>query len=1050
MRAAALIIFAVLCSGRPAAQTDTSPDHAQEAVLIEQTRTLYRFEKDGTGRRESHTRLKIQSEAGVQQFGQLLFGYNSANERLDIAFVRVKKPDGSVVTTAPDGVQDLSSPVQRIAPVYTDFRQKHVTVQGLRPGDTLEFSVVTIVHTALAPGQFWAEYEFQRQLIVLDEQLQIDVPADQPITLKTRTGFDPSIREENGRRTYTWTHANLKRQDDTGESTPKGKQEPQVAAIRLTTFQSWEQIGRWYAALEAPQRVPNAEIRKKAAELTARGTSELEKIEALYEFVATNFRYVSLSLGMGRYQPRAATDVLREQYGDCKDKHTLLASLMDAAGLKASAVLISSSAKLDPTFPSPSQFDHVITRAIASGEEVWVDTTSEVAPFRLLLPTLRKKQALVVDSEGTPRLHETPANPPMKSVVKQDVEGSIAESGKLEAHVRMTLRGDVELLMRTLFRAAPAAQWKEFLEAMVAAQELPGEVANWKVADPAALKTPFTIEFDVSLARYVDWTSNKVAVVLPLSAAATIDSPDESTDQDSTVELGAAPAEVSYKLRLQLPAGATARPPLPVTVARDYAEYRATYAMTGSVLTAERVATIRQSELPAARREDYAAFIRVISADARQSFTVQAAANASPSAVEDLKASELNRRGYEALQAGNYSQAIAWLKRVVELEPKEKTAWVNLGRAYMGLRQHDAAIEAFKKQIEINAYDAYAYTNLGRAYVAQRKYGEAEAAFKKQLDVNPLDQYAPANLAALYVERRQYEAAIPYLDKAIALAPDDSWLQVQLGKAHLNLKHDAEAMAAFDRAVELSPTPTIWNNVAYELALAGVHLKRAQQYAESAVASATAASRNLDLARADDKAMDVVRSLAAYWDTLGWVYFAQGNAARAERFVEASWRLGQHADVGDHLAQIYERLGRRDDAIRTYALALLAPNPSDDTRERLAKLTGGQPPLGALLDAHREQLAGARTVSLHGKGTPGKSAEVLVLFSSPSSIDGVRFIGSDDTLRNLEPAIRETSYARMFPDDAPARLLRRGTVACATDGRCTLTFTRADDAEPVK
>ena len=89
--------------------------------------------------------------------------------------------------------------------------------------------------------------------------------------------------------------------------------------------------------------------------------SDLEKTEALYDFVAKNFRYVSLSLGVGRYQPHAASDVLHDQYGDCKDKHTLLASLLEAEGLHASSVLINSSRKLDPDVPSPSQFDHVIT-----------------------------------------------------------------------------------------------------------------------------------------------------------------------------------------------------------------------------------------------------------------------------------------------------------------------------------------------------------------------------------------------------------------------------------------------------------------------------------------------------------------------------------------------------------------------------------------------------------------------------------------------------------------------------------------------------------------
>ena len=70
---------------------------------------------------------------------------------------------------------------------------------------------------------------------------------------------------------------------------------------------------------------------------------------------------MSLSLGVGRYQPHASSEVLHNQYGDCKDKHTLLASLLEAEGLHASSVLINATRKLDPDVPSPSQFDHVIT-----------------------------------------------------------------------------------------------------------------------------------------------------------------------------------------------------------------------------------------------------------------------------------------------------------------------------------------------------------------------------------------------------------------------------------------------------------------------------------------------------------------------------------------------------------------------------------------------------------------------------------------------------------------------------------------------------------------
>ncbi len=168
-------------------------DYSPEAFVVEQYRSRYRFENDGTGRKETVARIRVQSEAGVQQWGQIQVGYNSANERVEIAYVRVVKADGSVVKAGNDAVQDLTAPVEREAPVYTDYRQKHITVPGLRPGEVLEYDMVTVIHTPLAAGQFWAEYEFDKNNIMLDEELDVDVPADRPLKLKNKEGKDPKI-----------------------------------------------------------------------------------------------------------------------------------------------------------------------------------------------------------------------------------------------------------------------------------------------------------------------------------------------------------------------------------------------------------------------------------------------------------------------------------------------------------------------------------------------------------------------------------------------------------------------------------------------------------------------------------------------------------------------------------------------------------------------------------------------------------------------------------------------------------------------------------------
>ena len=417
----------------------------RKPIVIEKLRTSYRFENDGTGRRELYARVKIQSQSGVEQWGQIVVGYNSANERVEIPFVRVLNPDGSTVTAAPDAVQDLSIPLEKEAPVYTDYRQKHVTVPGIRPGVELEYDFVTVTHTPLASGQFWMEHDFAKNGTVLDEQLVLDVPKERKITLKTKPGNDPKITEANNRRVYAWTSSHVDKTDEEKkkekEKKKKTPKEPEYPAVQMTTFASWEQLGRWYASLEKDRRQPTAEIRTKAAALTHGKTSDLDKIQALYDYVATNFRYISLSFGVGRFQPHAAVDVMHNDYGDCKDKHTLLSSLLAAEGYSANSVLINSGRKIDPDVPSPSQFDHVFTMLPLGKEEVWMDTTTEVAPFRLLNSVLRKKQALIIPQNGTPHLEETPADPPMVNRQVSEITGKVSELGKLEAHVHYEFRG---------------------------------------------------------------------------------------------------------------------------------------------------------------------------------------------------------------------------------------------------------------------------------------------------------------------------------------------------------------------------------------------------------------------------------------------------------------------------------------------------------------------------------------------------------------------------------------------------------------------------------
>jgi len=1043
----------------PAAKSTESKDFLDEAFVIEQVQTKFRFENDGTGRKETIARVRVQSESGVETWGQVVIGYNSANERVEIPYVRVRKKDGTVVTAPADSVQDLSAPVEREAPVYTDYRQKHITVPGLRPGEVLEYDMATVIHTPLAPGQFWTEYDFDKNNIVLDETMEVDIPAGRAIKLKTKPGFDPKITEENGRRIYRWTSSHLEREDDDKKKDKdkkkkkKRKPEDEVPAVQLTTFGSWEEIGRWYAGLDHDRRQPTPEIRAKAEELTKGVNGDLAQVEALYDYVAKNFRYVSLSLGLGRYQPHAAADVLHNQYGDCKDKHTLLSSLLEAKGMHASSVLINSSRKLDPDIPSPSQFDHVITLLPLGKEEVWMDTTTEVAPFRLLSFNIRKKQGLVIPVEGVPHLEETPADPPMPNTQLQTIDGSINELGKLNAKVSYVVRGDTELLMRIIFRRVPNAQWQHLVENINSMGGLDGEITNLKVGDPAATREPFQFSYEIAKANFLDWSKKKSEIELPLSQFSLADPDEDETSADSEPIKFGPPGEFSYRVKLELPAKYTAHAPLPFSLKRDYGEYQASYKLEGSTFTAERTMVMRERELPATRTGDYLAFRRAVIADLGQHLSIENTVAGAPAPPPGMKADELDESGRAAMQNGNFPLAVQLLKRAVEVEPKHKYAWNNLGLAYLALRQNDDAIAAFQKAVEVNPYDEFAFNNLGRVYWQMRKYDDAANAFHKQLEMNPLDKFAHSNLGAMYAEWHKYDEAAPELEKAASLTPGDPALQVSLGDAYLNLGQDDKALAAFDRAIEISATPLVWNNIAYQLSLKNTHLDKAQQYAESAVAATAAALRNLSLDQLNQRDLALVPSLIAYWDTLGWVYYAEGKLDKAEKYVAAAWELGQHGEVGDHLGQIYEKRGEKGKAIRTYALALNGLRPIPETRGRLGSLLGGEDKIAATVAKYHDELQGMRTSKFKQQPSLTGSAEYFVLLGAAKSglsVEGTKFVSGEEKLHTLDDSLRRLRFDLNFPDDTPTKILRRGVLSCPpVGGDCVFVLMLPDDVRSV-
>ncbi|HTS06878.1 MAG TPA: DUF3857 domain-containing protein [Candidatus Eisenbacteria bacterium] len=1030
-----------------------APDFSKEAYVIEEVSTRITSEQDGTGIKEMNARIKIVSDAGVKAFAVLSFTYTSANEVVEIDYVRVRKPDGTIVKTPDYNVQDMPGEVTRTAPLYSDIHEKHVAVKGLSVGDVLEYSMRHRIVRPEVPGQFWTEYTFSKSAIAKNERLEMSFPAGKYVKVVSPE-FSPETSEEGGRRIYRWKHSNLIVKEPDPNEIPR--RIPANPDVQVTTFSSWEEVGKWYGDLQKPSLEVTTAIQAKAAELTRGLNTDDEKIHAMYKFVSLKYHYIGLDFGIGRYQPHAADDVLDNGYGDCKDKHTLLAALLKAVGIDAWPVLIHSVRRIDPEVPSPAQFNHVITVVPRGNDFVWLDTTPEVAPYGLLLLTLRNKQALMIPSGKPPSLVTTEANPPFAEEQHFTTEGRLDGSGTFKGHISQSYRGDTEVVLRAAFRQFAESQWQQAVQRFSYGMRFLGEVSNVKMSPPDDIDTPFELSYDYERKDYGGWADRQIIAPLPPTG---LEVPDGTPEKKLTepLVLGAL-GKFTYHSRVELPKGYEATAPASCHDDRSFAEYSGKTEIDNGVMITDRKLTIKKTEVSLSEWGEYRIFGKTVSDDVFG--YVRLTATEAGNEPEPTEPDEMFRQASTALQRRDLKKAQELLNKLLIKQPDYKGAHLGLAFALAGQNRIPEAMVEFEKAEKVSPADPRAYLAAAQMAGMQGKKDYAAEQLRRLLKEDPTNVTAAESVAAYLVEKEKYPEAIEMLETAVKNSPDSSTLQFQLGDAYIKAGQKQKGIAQLHQAADSNSTNAMMlNNIAYTLAQAKIDLAAAQKYGEASLARLDEEARASESSNA--AAMQVTYEYGLVWDSLGWVYFQQGDNARAEQYVRAAWQLQEEELVGEHLGEIYEKEGKTQQAARAYEAALavssvstvpspFGPNTTRnqevEIQNRYKKLTGKDP---SLTETHRlpngewtltpaEKLRRSREIKLSNDGKINGKGEFIVSINS-HEVESADFEGEDEELRSLESKLEKAHYPYEFPPGSDAILVVRIMLRCHEDTDCTGT-----------
>jgi tetratricopeptide (TPR) repeat protein len=1021
------------------------PGYSKEPFVEEEGRVKVALQNNGTSTRETYDRIRIQSDAGVQHYSVMTFPYESATQALVIDYVRVRKPDGTVVVTPADSIQDMPAEITRQAPIYSDLREKQVAVKGLGVGDVIEALAHWQTTKPLAPGQFWFSFNFVHDYIILHEELQISVPKGRAIKYDS-PGYQPTVVVDGDREILTWTYSQLqsksaedqkKEQDEQTYETAIGQLPP--PDVQISSFQSWAEVGAWYDALQRDRVTPDADIRARAAELTKGAADENAKLRAIYEYVSTQVHYIGVAFGIGRIQPHSAGEILANQYGDCKDKHMLLASLLAAVGIQAYPALINTTHRLDPAVPSPAQFDHMITAVPQANGFVWLDTTPEVSPYGYLLSMLREKNSLVIPDGKPAELVLTPSST-SKALETFQIDGTLSSDGTLKAKVQRTISGDdTEVLLRSAFRSVGMTQWKDLVQKLSYLTGFAGDVSDVSVSPPEKIDEPLIISYNYTRKDFPQWSEHRIAVALPPTMAA---SSDEKPSHP--ILLGQAGLEVHYESRIVLPSGYAPQLPAAVDLDEPFATYHASYSLDKGALKVERTLIAKMREVPLADFDAYKSFSKTVGDDytlyiglTPTHVTVAsyqdaiwalpyspnpAAARAYDDARDDYNKHDLDGE-------------ITSLKRAVEIDPKFTRAWLWLGNIYAFERKTDEAIAALRSAVANDPQQALAYKGLGFMLMSAHKFDEAASVWKQLMQVAPNDPDGPADLGATLSSAKRYGEAATALESAIKLNAESAPLYTQLGSAYLQAGEESKALAAYRKALDIDSSALYLNNIGYALADADKQLSLALEYAQKAVQEEEEAASKIKLSELKDADLAHPSILAAYWDTLGWVYFRMGKLDDAEKYLSAAWVLSQATDMGDHLAQVYAKEHKKKEAIHTFRQALSTTRDPELTREMTNHLLelGSSPEDDPLKFDGGAELSHLRTFDLPGLTNIKGTAEFFLLFgpgANGSKLQDVIFIRGSDELKDAGRILSSVNFNVLFPDNGPERLVRRGIVTC--------------------
>ena len=581
---------------------------------------VLRLEADGRGTHTYRQIVQILRQSAVERYQEQSFSWSPAHERLTINWIRVVRPDGSIVSAKPAHVQESDVPASTDDPVYSDRRMRRVSLSGVAPGTIVDYSVTTEELKPFLPRDFFATWSVSTGLQVARSRYVIDLPASVTPRIRERNlTFKRVERVAGARRVYTWATANV----------PKVKREP-LAADSNDVYQSilvsspieWSDIAKWYAALAKPNTVMSPFVAARVDSVVRGARTRLDSIRAVHKWVAQDVRYVAIDLGLAGYQPHAPEKVVRDGFGDCKDKATLFVAAMGKLGIEAYPVLLNSTGGVRREMPSIHQLDHEIAAVREGNRWQFVDLTASATPYGELPPDEQGEFALVVRPDGSSEVATLPIVPTSVNHTLTRFTGTLDSTGIVAGRYEETSTGAMQYSLRSAFYDPLDSLQRTKIANVLASKLFENAQGDSLIGfDGRDLQAPVTVHMKLAQGRAATVSGSTMILQMPFASMAGLAAAARELETGEKRRFPIDPEKLwgrrsnDIEYLFTLPAGWHAALPKSVSTASPFGIYQSEYTQDGNVLRLTRHIEGTTGVRPPEAITDLIAWFRAVAAD---------------------------------------------------------------------------------------------------------------------------------------------------------------------------------------------------------------------------------------------------------------------------------------------------------------------------------------------------------------------------------------------------------------------------------------------------